>query len=64
MVKNEEIIPVEVKSGKKGKLKSLLLYLDAYKPKIALKISQANYHEEEEVLSIPFYGMEAFLARS
>jgi len=61
IVKNEEIIPVEVKSGKKGKLKSLLLYLDAYKPKMALKISQASYHEEDEVLSIPFYGVEAFL---
>jgi predicted AAA+ superfamily ATPase len=61
IVKDEKIVPIEVKSGKKGKLKSLLLYLDAYKPELALKISQAKYYEEDEVISLPLYGMEGYL---
>jgi predicted AAA+ superfamily ATPase len=37
---NANIIPVEVKSGAVGKLKSLKLYIDKYNPSKALKISQ------------------------
>jgi len=58
--KNEKIVPIEVKSGKKGKLRSLLLFLDTFKVKKGLKISQARYKEDENLISLPFYGIGSF----
>ncbi|MCF6361171.1 MAG: AAA family ATPase [Cyclobacteriaceae bacterium] len=59
--KNEKIIPVEVKSGKKGTLRSLLLFLETYKARQGIKISQAVYKKEANLLSIPFYAIAQLL---
>jgi len=56
-----EIIPVEVKSGKNGKLRSLKMYMDKYKPKTAFKISQNTYNQSDGITSIPLYGVAAYL---
>ena len=58
---NTNIIPIEVKSGKKGTLKSLLLFIEKYKTTIALKISQAKYRINEPITNLPFYSIESFL---
>jgi predicted AAA+ superfamily ATPase len=55
------IIPVEVKSGKKGKYKSLKMYIDKYHPVTALKVSQEIYEERDNFISLPFYGIYAFM---
>lgn len=62
---NGNIIPIEVKSGKGGHLKSLHYYLNTH-PDIpfGVKISQANWQKQERVQEIPFYGIEAWLRQN
>lgn len=59
--KNGEIIPVEVKSGALGRMKSLHLFMEQYQPRKALKISQAPFKSGSPVVSLPFYAIEGFL---
>ncbi len=61
MNRSTEIIPVEIKSGKKGTLKSLLIFIEKFKTKTALKISQARYSVVKPVINLPFYAIESFL---
>ncbi len=61
IAKNDTIIPVEVKSGKKGSLKSLLLFLETFNTRQGVKISQAKYKKEPDLLSIPFYAIGQLL---
>ena len=58
---NAKIIPIEVKSGKRGTLKSLLLFIEKFKTKQALKISQAKYSENKIITNLPFYAINKFL---
>jgi predicted AAA+ superfamily ATPase len=64
-VKEANIIPVEVKSGSKGQLKSLQLFLQTH-PKIpaGLKISEAPYHKDNSLITLPFYMLEAWIKKS
>lgn len=50
-----QIIPVEVKSGATGTLKSLKIFMEEKKSKIGIRISQASLSLDQNVLSIPFY---------
>jgi uncharacterized protein len=52
---NGEIIPVEVKSGVTGRLKSLKIFMKEKKSRIGVRISASPLEIESEVLSIPFY---------
>jgi len=61
--KNSEILPVEVKSGSTGRLKSLTMFLTTYKKTQGIKISQSPYQTEPPVLSLPFYAIEGFMRR-
>jgi len=54
-------IPIEVKSGKNGHLKSLHSFLDTFKMTKGVKISQAPFKSEGGLESVPFYGVKAFL---
>ncbi|MCD4676372.1 MAG: DUF4143 domain-containing protein [Desulfobacula sp.] len=58
--KNTAIIPIEVKSGSVGRLKSLFMFLDKYKSNCGLKISQARYLEKGKILCLPLYAIESF----
>ncbi|PHQ79166.1 MAG: hypothetical protein COB66_07405, partial [Coxiella sp. (in: Bacteria)] len=49
------IVPIEVKSGNTGRLKSLHLFMQEKKSKIGVKISQAPLSFENNILSVPFY---------
>jgi len=49
------VIPIEVKSGKTGKLKSLHVFLEEKKTPFGLKISQENLARHQRILSVPFY---------
>lgn len=62
--KEGEIIPIEVKSGASGRLKSLHMFLDNFQIEKGLKISQAPYKNETKILTFPFYGIESFLNNS
>jgi uncharacterized protein len=53
------IVPIEVKSGKSGRLKSLKSYLDSHKQSdFGVKISTDELGTDENILSIPLYMVE------
>lgn len=54
-----EIIPVEVKSGIVGRIKSMIMFMEQFKCGKGLKISQARYSETDNIVSMPFYAMDA-----
>lgn len=58
---NGEVIPVEVKSGSTGRMKSLHMFIEKHKTQKALKISQAPFADGKPIISIPFYGIESFM---
>ncbi len=60
--KSNAIIPVEVKSGIKGGMKSLKVFLDTHpKSPYGLKISEGNFATQTRMIEIPFYSIEAWL---
>jgi len=58
--KDGEIIPIEVKSAKHTKAKSLLVYMNEYKPKYAIRTSLKNYGIEGNLYSVPLYMISDF----
>jgi predicted AAA+ superfamily ATPase len=56
-----KVIPVEIKSGPKGHLKSMHIFIEKYKSETALKISQARFESGNPIVSLPFYAIESFL---
>lgn len=50
-----EIIPIEVKSGPTGKLKSLQIFMSERQSKLGIKVSTAPLSLEGSVLNVPFY---------
>lgn len=52
------ILPVEVKSGKEGKLKSLRMFIDEKKSKLGIRFSQDKLSYYDKILSIPLYLVE------
>ncbi len=58
---SEEIIPIEVKSGKTGSLKSLHQFMDSHKSKTGIKISLDNYCKNNKIISFPLYAVAEIL---
>jgi predicted AAA+ superfamily ATPase len=50
-----KIIPIEVKAGKEGKLRSLKLFMKEKNPSLGIRISQNPLSLYENILSVPFY---------
>lgn len=53
-----KIIPIEVKSGKTGTLKSLNVFIDEHKSPFGIRFSQLPLSFYDRVLSIPIYAVE------
>ena len=51
-----QIIPVEVKSADNVKAKSLRVYMDAYHPAYAVKLSAKNFGFENDIKTVPLYA--------
>ncbi|NGX48335.1 MAG: hypothetical protein K1000chlam3_01726 [Chlamydiae bacterium] len=51
----QQIIPIEVKAGSSGKLKSLRTFMKKKKSTIGIHISQNPLSFEDRILSVPFY---------
>ena len=49
------IIPVEIKAGKRNKNKSLNEYIKKYSPKYSIRISNKNFGFENGIKSVPLY---------
>lgn len=52
-----EIIPLEVKAATNVKAKSLMKYIDTYKPPFAIRTSAKNFGYENGIKSIPLYAL-------
>jgi predicted AAA+ superfamily ATPase len=50
-----EIIPIEVKAGKAGRLRSLHAYLAEKHGKIGIKLSTENMQKQDKILMLPLY---------
>lgn len=55
---DSNILPVEVKSGKEGKLKSLRMFIEDKKSKFGIRFSRDKLSYYDKVLSIPLYMVE------
>lgn len=53
---NGDIIPVEVKAGKRNKSRSLNEYIQKYKPVYSIRISNKNFGFENNIKSVPLYA--------
>jgi predicted AAA+ superfamily ATPase len=56
----DKIIPIEVKSGENIKARSLGIYLEKYKPEIAVRASLSNYRKKGNLIDIPLYAVNKF----
>lgn len=50
-----QIIPVEVKSGSTGRMKSLQLFMTEHKSTLALRFSELPMGVKNSIASLPFY---------
>ena len=56
VLREGNIIPIEVKSADNSKAKSLGIYIKRFKPEYAIKISANNYGFENGIKTIPLYA--------
>lgn len=54
---NESIMPVEVKSGKKGSMQSMFLFLAEKKAPAGTRVSLENYSTYENIQVLPIYAV-------
>ena len=52
-----DIIPIEVKSGRRTNSKSLNEYIKKYNPKYSIRISSKNFGFENNIKSVPLYAV-------
>ncbi len=50
-----DILPIEVKAGKTGRLKSIQVFLTEKKSPLGIRISEKELGLENNLLSVPFY---------
>lgn len=53
-----DIFPIEVKSGKEGRLKSLRMFIEEKKSRLGIRFSQGKLSYYDKILSIPLYMVE------
>ena len=62
--KEGEAIPIEVKSGSTGRLKSMHMFMEKYQVRQGIKISQAPYDSKNQIISLPLYSLEGFIRKN
>lgn len=55
--KNEDIIPIEIKSGKRGSMQSLHLFLKEKQSPYGIRSSSENFCAYENIKVIPLYAI-------
>lgn len=60
--KKNEIVPIEVKSGTKGSMNSMFLFLKEKNVKYGCRLSLENFAEYENIKVFPLYGLANILA--
>jgi len=54
--RDNEIIPIEVKSGKTGKMKSMMVYLEQHNSKYGIRLSLENFSKYKNIVIMPLYS--------
>jgi len=54
-------LAIEVKSGNIKRMKSIMMFMEKYKPPYSLRVSQNPYCKDGNIYSIPFYDINSFL---
>lgn len=54
--KNEEIIPIEVKSGKQGSMQSMYLFLKERNLQRGIRLTQENFSKYNRIITVPIYA--------
>jgi len=62
IIQNEEdeIMPIEAKSGENLKAKSFKLFCEKFHPETAIRTSLSNYHKESWMINVPLYIIENY----
>ena len=55
---NSKVVPVEVKAATNLKARSLKIYMEQFKPEIALRTSLADYKKIDNLVDLPLYTIE------
>lgn len=55
-----EIYPIEVKARLSQKKKSLIVYMEKYKPKISFRFSLRNFRRDGNIFNLPLYLASRF----
>ena len=54
---DQDVIPIEVKSGTRTSSKSLNKYMEIFNPNFAIRISEKNFGFENNIKSVPLYAV-------
>lgn len=54
--RKQAVIPIEVKAEENLKAKSLKVYVEQFHPEQAIRLSMADYREQDWVVNVPLYG--------
>ncbi len=60
---DNKIIPIEVKRGSTGQMKSMHIFLTQKQHDLGIKISSDNYSLYKQIQAIPFYGIESLVKK-
>jgi len=65
IIQNEEdeLIPIEAKSGLNLKAKSFRLFCEKFQPQTAIRTSLTNYHKESWMTNVPLYIVGNYLTK-
>lgn len=63
-LKDQKIVPIEVKAGTTGHLRSMHAFLDSHpNSNYGLKIAENLFSQHDNIIEIPLYGIEAWLLK-
>ncbi len=57
IMRENEIVPIEVKAGTKGAMQSMFLFLEEKKRDVGIRVSMENFSEYDRVEVYPLYGV-------
>jgi predicted AAA+ superfamily ATPase len=61
---NDEIIPIEVKSGENLKARSFRLFCEKFEPTTAILSSLSNYQIDKSLINVPLYIADAYFTNT
>jgi len=63
IVKDNKIVPIEVKSGIKGKMQSLFMFLQLKKQQTGIRASLENFGSYDNIMVYPIYAIDNIFSK-